>query len=80
MDNEIDRKIDVTAMLFLLVQNRQQTHDWTLIGSGANGPSIQEVKPPFYISNTYKEVSFWRAEIKCLRTLEFVLCPEQSVG
>ena len=26
-DNEIDRKIDVTAMLFLLVQNRQQTHD-----------------------------------------------------
>jgi len=27
LDNEIDRKIDVTAMLFLLVQNRQQTHD-----------------------------------------------------
>ena len=25
MDNEIDKK------------NRQQTHDWTLIGSGANG-------------------------------------------
>ena len=23
--NEIDRKIDVTAILFLLVQNRQQT-------------------------------------------------------
>ena len=36
MDNEIDRKIDVTAILFLLVQNIQQTHDWTLIGSGAN--------------------------------------------
>ena len=27
LDNEIDRKIDVTAILFLLVQNRQQTHD-----------------------------------------------------
>ena len=44
MDNEIDRKIDVTATLFLLVQNRQQTHDLTLIGSGANGHGIQEVK------------------------------------
>ena len=42
MDNEIDRKIDFTALLFLLVQNRQQTHDWTLIGSGANGLGIQE--------------------------------------
>ena len=29
------RKIDVTATLFLLVQNIQQTHDGTLIGSGA---------------------------------------------
>ena len=38
LDNEIDRKIDVTAMQFLLVQNRHQTHDWTLIGSGDNGP------------------------------------------
>ena len=37
MDNEIDRKIDVTAILFLLAQNRQQTHVWALIGSGANG-------------------------------------------
>ena len=42
LDNEIDRKIDVTAMQFLLVQNRQQTHDWTLIGPGANGLGIQE--------------------------------------
>ena len=33
----IDWKIDVAAILFLLVQNRQQTNDWTLIGSGANG-------------------------------------------
>ena len=40
MDNEIDRKIDVTAIQSLLVQNRQQTHDWTLIGSGANGIGI----------------------------------------
>ena len=42
MDNEIDRKIDVTAMQFLLVQNRQQTHGRTLIGSGANGLGIQK--------------------------------------
>ena len=37
MDDKIDRKIDDTAILFLLVQNRHQTHDGTLIGSGANG-------------------------------------------
>ena len=37
----IDRKIDVTTILFLLIQNRQQSHDWPLIGSGANGLSIQ---------------------------------------
>ncbi len=30
MDNEIDRKIDVTAKLFLLVQNRHQTHEVTM--------------------------------------------------
>jgi len=42
LDNEIDRKIDVTAILFPLVQNRQQRHNWTLIGSGANGLGIQE--------------------------------------
>ena len=29
-------------MQFLLVQNKQQTHDWTLIGWGANGLRIQE--------------------------------------
>ena len=40
MDIEIDRKIDATAKLFLLVENRQQTHDWTLIGWGANVLSI----------------------------------------
>ena len=44
MDNEIDRKIDVTAILFLLVQNRHQTHGWTLIGSGADGLCIQECR------------------------------------
>ena len=43
LDDEIDRKIDVTAILFLLVQNTQQTHDWTLIGSGANGIGILNV-------------------------------------
>ena len=42
MDNEIDRKIDTTVILFLLDQNKQQTHEWTLIGPGANGLSIQE--------------------------------------
>ena len=36
-NNEIDRKIDDTAMYFLLVQNRHQTHDWTLTGLGAYG-------------------------------------------
>ena len=29
----IYRKIDVTVILFLLVQNKQQTHDWTLMDS-----------------------------------------------
>ena len=29
-------------MQFLLVQNRHQTHGWTLIGSGANGLGILE--------------------------------------
>ena len=42
LDNEIDRKLDVNAKLFLLVKNRQQTHVWTLIGSGGNGLDIQE--------------------------------------
>ena len=42
LDNGKDRKIDVTAILFLLVKNRHQTHDWTLIGLGANGLGIQE--------------------------------------
>ena len=37
-------KIDFTAILFLLVQNRQQTHDWTLIGSGANGLGIHMIR------------------------------------
>ena len=32
---------DVTAIQSLLVQNRQQTHDWPLIGLGANGIDIQ---------------------------------------
>ena len=39
---KIELKIDVTAIQ--VVQNRQQTHDWTLIGSGANGLGIQECK------------------------------------
>ena len=40
----MDRKIDVAAKLFLLVQNRQQKHDWTLIGSGTNGLAYKCVK------------------------------------
>jgi len=47
----IDRKIDITAMQFLFVQSRHQTHDWTLIGSGANGIGIQGCK-----SSSLKEV------------------------
>ena len=74
MDDEIDRKIYVTAILFLLVQNRQQTHDWTLIRSGANGLSIKSdkgkpkiqnvthhirsVKIPILIRNFKKKESF----------------------
>ena len=42
MDDEIDKKIAVTAILFLLVQNRLQTHDWTLIWSGTKGLGIQK--------------------------------------
>ena len=40
MDNEIDRKIVVNTLQFLLVQSRHQTPDCTLIGSGANGLGI----------------------------------------
>ena len=40
--NKIDRQIDVTVILFLLVQNRQQIHDW--LDPGANGLGIQEWK------------------------------------
>ena len=32
--------IDVTETQFLLVKKIHQTHDWTLIGSGANGIGI----------------------------------------
>ena len=41
MDYKKDGKIDVTAMQFLLIPNRQQTHDWILIRSVANGIGIQ---------------------------------------
>ena len=57
MDNEIDRKIDVTAMQFLLVQNRHQTHDWALVGSGADGIGKQ----------------MWVAEIFSFKVLKFAL-------
>ena len=57
MDNEIDRKIDVTAMQFLLVQNRQKTHDWTLIGSGANGLGILEWSISFFNDCAKEEVA-----------------------
>ena len=55
MDNEIDWKIDVTAIPFLLVQNRQQTHGWTLIGSGANGLGTLECE-----INGYNEKHFYK--------------------
>ena len=63
---EIDRKIDVTAKIFLLVQNRQQTHDWTLIGSGANGLDIQECtlysKFLFYNTPSFYKIYFYRIQ------------------
>ena len=49
---ELDRKIYVTAILFLLVQNRHQTHYWTLIGSVANGLGISEEEGKIYASAT----------------------------
>ena len=51
--NKIDRKIDVTAILILLVENRQQTHDGTLIGSGANGLGIQGCRKGGSLKITY---------------------------
>ena len=61
----MDRKIDDTAILFLLVENRQQTHDWTLVRSGANGPDIQEsfLKSSSLEIKSYaplKENGFWK--------------------
>ena len=46
LGHPVDRKIDDTAMQFLLVQNRHrdQTHDWTLIGSGANEPAYRSAR------------------------------------
>ena len=57
MDDEIDRKIDVTAMQILLVQNIHHTNDRTLIGSGTNGLGILEWPNVFGVtvtSFTYK--------------------------
>ena len=51
LDDEIDRKIDVTAIQFLMVQNRQQTRDWILIGSGTNGLGIQVLIASELIAN-----------------------------
>ena len=53
LNNEIDSKIDVIAMQYLLVQNWQQTNDWTLIGSGANGLGIQECHVTLYFPGTW---------------------------
>ena len=47
LDNE-NKKIYVIPILFLLVQNKQQTHDWTMIGSGAYGLGIQECSKDRY--------------------------------
>ena len=41
MDNDIDRKIDVTPIQALLVQNRHKTHAWNLIWSSTTGLGIQ---------------------------------------
>ena len=57
MDDEIDRNIDVTAILFLLVQIRHHAHDWTLIGSGANVIGIQAWVTWNYAHNPFKLVN-----------------------
>ena len=66
MDNEIDWKIDVTAILFLLVQNRHQTHDWTLIGSDANGLGIQKcgICHFFGDSGAFSNRKLWKSIVK----------------
>ena len=74
MDNEIDRKRYVTAILFPLVQNRHQTHDWTLIGSGANGLGIQEsplckYKLKLWVSLSKQYVEFTQKGLEHVKSL-----------
>ena len=81
----MDRKIDITVLQFLLVQKRHQTHDWSLIGSGANGIGIQEglyhlppTSTPFLpmIACRFYLMSprFFGTHIKLLRTAARWLC------
>ena len=60
----IDRKIDVIAVQFLLVQNRHQTHDWTLIGSGAKGHGILEWIVLYVFSKSMKIYLIWTSKDK----------------
>ena len=79
MDNEIDRKIDVTAILLLLVQNRHQTHDWTLIGSDANGLGIQKCGICHFLgdSGAFSNRKLWKSIVKneffTIYSLQFTL-------
>ena len=74
LDDEIDKKIDVTTMQFLLVQNRQQTRDWTLIGSDANGIGIH-VCSRCFLKKDFDET---RSEKSQVKTFVFLICSEQT--
>ena len=83
MDNEIDRKINGTAKLFLLVHNRQQKPDWTLIESGANGLGIQEwreaTRIPKSIPNSPNYTHDALAHNKVLGSLDNVIFPSMFI-
>ena len=60
----MDRKIDVTAMQFLLVQNGHKTNDWTLIGSDANGLGIQVCVLRYFPGGGVIQICSWKSKLK----------------
>ena len=50
-------------LLFLLVQNRQQTQGWTLIGSGADGLGIQECCSSSKCNHKWPSIQRWQYQI-----------------
>ena len=73
LDNEIDRKIYITAMQFLSVQNRQQTHGWTLIGSVYNGPGILDAFPIYSALLIFIWGRYLRFYVFCVKICKFPL-------